>query len=596
MRGLTHRWLPPACSGRAGNAAGTPTIAGLSPLAARVLAARNIGAPDASGSPGDPARFLEPKLTDLHDPSLLPGVDRAAERILRAARDGEPIAIYGDYDVDGVCAAAILFHILRAVAPQARVGTYVPHRIDEGYGLNADALRTLAADGARLIVSVDCGVTAFEPALAARDAGADLIITDHHNLPAEGAGLPDAHTIVHPRLPGGAYPFGELCGAGVAFKLAWRIATMAAETDRVPDAMRRLLLDLLALASLGTIADVVPLLDENRVIARFGLGRLRSTELVGLNALIESAGLADERIDAEHVGFVLGPRLNACGRMGHARDAVEMLTVAEYDRALTIGRELNKLNDQRRATERAIAAQAIELAEQSGMTGEDRRAIVLAAEGWSPGVIGIVCSRLVEKYHRPTLLLQRDNGVCQGSGRSIDGFSLHAALESCADMLDRFGGHDMAAGLAVQTERFAAFADRFIAIANEKLGAAELTPTLRIDCDATLDELDPDSVRQLDRIGPFGRSNPTPSVLVRSVRLAGAEPLGAHGKHLALRVQAERRAMRVVAWNWGDRRSAMRIGEEVEMVVEPKLSTWATRRGGSPTVEPVLADLRFVRG
>ncbi len=585
MRGMTHRWLLPDSPGEAVGP-GAPVIAGLTPLAARVLSARGLGAAGAG------ARFLDPKMADLHDPSLLPGVDAAAQRILDGARKGERIAIYGDYDVDGVCAASILFHMLRHICPGADLVTYVPHRIDEGYGLNADALRSLAADGARLIVSVDCGVTAVEPALAARDAGADLIITDHHNLPHDPTNLPQAHTIVHPRLPGSGYPWGELCGAGVAFKLAWRLATLAHGSERVDQPTRRLLLDLLALAALGTIADVVPLLDENRVIARYGLGRLRSTELEGLNALIQAAELADENIDAEKVGFVLGPRLNACGRMGHARDAMEMLTTASFDRALTIAKELNRLNDQRRATERSIAAEAAELAEAAGMTHDDRRAIVLAKEGWSPGVIGIVCSRLVERFHRPTLLLQRDGDMCQGSGRSIDGFNLHGGLEACSDLLDRFGGHDMAAGLALRSDRLDEFVDRFTAIANEQVTVPQLTPSLRIDCDATLDELTPDAVQQLERLGPFGRSNPSPSIRLVGLQLAASpDPLGAHGKHLAIRVRSGDRFMRIVAWNWGDRRSSLHAGDTIDAVVEPKVSTWAMRRGGQPSVEPVLRDL-----
>lgn len=594
MRGITHRWLLPATpdgrSGADGARAGTPAPGGLSPLVARVLAARGLGAGEHA------ARFLEPRLADLHNPSLLPGVDRAAQRILDGLRRGERIAIYGDYDVDGVCATAILFHLLRHIHPSADIVTYVPHRIDEGYGLNADALRKLAADGANLIVSVDCGVTAAEPARAAADAGADLIITDHHNLPHDATQLPLAHTIVHPRLPGGAYPFGELCGAGVAFKLAWRLATLAHGSERVDEPTRHVLLDMLALASLGTIADIVPLLDENRVIARFGLGRLRSTALVGLNALIQASELAGSNIDAEQVGFVLGPRLNACGRMGHARDAVELFTLAKPERALQIAHDLNRLNEQRRSSERSIAAQAAALAETAGMTADDRRAIVLAGEGWSPGVIGIVCSRLVQRFHRPTLLLQRDNGVCQGSGRSVDGFDLHEALESCSDLLDRFGGHDMAAGLTLRTDRFEAFTERFTDLANQGLTIDALVPPLRIDCDATLEELTPEAVRQLDRLGPFGRSNPAPSIRLSGVRLAGPpEPLGQHGKHIAMRVQLGARVIRIVAWDWGERRASLRAGDEVDVVVEPKISTWAARRGGQPAVEPLLHDLMLRR-
>jgi single-stranded-DNA-specific exonuclease len=359
MRGLTHRWIPPDLndpggSPESGVATATVGAARLEPLVARVLLARGKRTYE------EIAAFCHPRLTDLHDPALLPDIDKAAQRLLSALSAGEPIVIYGDYDVDGMTATAILFHTMRAIAPGAPVSTYVPHRLDEGYGLHSEAIEQLAREGARVVVSVDCGVTAFEPATVARRLGLDLIITDHHNLAGEGAAstqgdeqLPDAFAVVHPRRKCSAYPFPDLCGAAVAFKLAWRMATTAAG-GRVGDAMRSTLLDMLALAALGTIADIVPLVGENRLIARHGLARLRSTGLQGLATLIEVSGLAGENIDAEHVGFWLGPRLNACGRMGHAREAVELLTTAPPDEARRIATKLTALNEDRQKTERAI--------------------------------------------------------------------------------------------------------------------------------------------------------------------------------------------------------------------------------------------------
>ena len=556
-------------------------------LTDRVLAARGITDPAAVTA------FLNPQLRSLHDPSTLPGLDAAAERLLRAVRDGEPVVIYGDYDVDGITATAILFHTLRTIRPDADVRTYVPHRLEEGYGLNSDAVRSLADQGARVVVSVDCGITAVGPAQTARELGVDLIITDHHNPPADSDPMPDA-LLVHPRLPGSAYPFGELCGAGVAYKLAWRLATLDAGGDRASEQMRTLLIDLLALAALGTVADVVPLLDENRVLTRFGLARCKHSPLIGLRALVSASGLDGEAIDAEGVGFKLGPRLNACGRMGHADQAVELFTTDDPDRAAEIAAELCRLNDSRRATERTIVDQAAEMAESAGMTGADRRAIVLAHEDWHPGVVGIVCSRLVERFARPAILMQikpgEDGPVCAGSGRSIDGFNLHAGLRSCADLLTSFGGHDAAAGLALPAENLGPFTDAFITEANARLRPEDLVRTAAFDCDAQLAELTPGSVGELDRLGPFGRSNPPVTIRVRRARITEIRTMGQRQNHAALRLECDGRAVRTVAWNWAERLSEQKlaVGERVDALLSPKLSTWQ----GSTRVEPELIDLR----
>ncbi|MFG0260473.1 MAG: DHH family phosphoesterase, partial [Phycisphaerales bacterium JB041] len=391
VRGMTARWArraPEPAIGFEGSQ--------ISPLAARVLASRGFE------SPSQAEAFLHPTLRELHDPSLLPDADRAAERIVAALRSGEQIVIYGDYDVDGITAAAILWHTCKALSPDGDIRTYVPHRLDEGYGLNAEAIGVLARSGAGVIISVDCGITAIEPARVARDLGVDLIITDHHNPPASDAEMPDAFAAVHPRVPGSRYPFGDLCGAGVAYKLAWRVVTLSEGSDRVSPRLREMLLHMLAFAALGSIADVVPLQDENRVIARFGLARIKRSPFAGLRALVDASGLGGDEIDAERVAFTLAPRLNACGRLGHARDAVRMFTEASYEEAYAIAEELNSQNAARRKIEDSIVKEAVELAEAAGMTGTERRAIVLARPGWHPGVVGIACSRLAERFCRPT--------------------------------------------------------------------------------------------------------------------------------------------------------------------------------------------------
>lgn len=577
-RGLKRRWQARNPEPEA------PALPG-EQLVDRVLRVRGLADPAAA------ERFLSPSLLHLHDPSQIPNLDTAAEKILDAARAGRPLVIYGDYDVDGITATTILYHVLRAIAPAAPISTYVPHRIEEGYGLNEQAIRSLAADGAKAIVTVDCGITAVHEATVAKSCGVDLIITDHHNPPAPGDPLPDA-TIVHPRLPGSAYPFGELCGAGVAYKLAWRLTTLHGGGDRAPESLRKLLVDLLPLAAIGTIADIVPLVDENRVIASFGLTRCKHAALLGLRALVTAANLDGEKIDAEKVGFSLGPRLNACGRLGHARDAVELFTTDDPARAAVIAADLCRLNDDRRATERKIVDHAAELAEAAGMTATDRRAIVLADPEWHTGVIGIVCSRLVDRFARPTVLLQRKpDGTCSGSGRSIDGFSLHAALHECREHLTTFGGHDMAAGLSLPADGLDAFTDAFTTLVNDKLTPDDLVRSASYDAEVTLDELRPRAVAELDRLAPFGASNPPVAVRVNDLRVGDVRPLGKRGDHLAIRLDAPggSGSVRTLAWGWGRDGVELAPGQSLDALVTPKLNHW----NGRTSVEPELIDIRI---
>lgn len=582
-------------------------------LLQRILAARQLLDLDAI------QRFCEPRLSHLHDPGLMPGVDVAAARIVEAVRRDELIAIYGDYDVDGVCATAILYHTIKTVQPAARIRTYVPHRLDEGYGLNADALSQLRAEGVSLVVSVDCGISAIAAAQVAAQIGLDLIITDHHDLhvsmerssdggqPAASRNmnddmvsresapvLPDALALVHPRLPGSQYPFGELCGAGVAFKLAWRFGTAWCNSQRVSAQLQQTLVSMLPLAALATIADVVPLIGENRVLAAFGLRIIKQTPLPGLRALIEAAGVMDEKIDCEKVGFLLAPRLNACGRMGHAAEAVELLTTAGPEGAASIARRLTQLNQHRQSVERTIFDAAARLAEDNGMTRSDRRAIVLAHESWHPGVVGIVCSRLVDRFTRPAVLVQRGQDTCKGSARSIEGYSIHEALSAASAWLTTYGGHAMAAGLTLPPANFDAFADALLAHANQHIDRQQLTPAITIDCDAAMDDLSIECVQRLHALAPFGRGNDPP--LLRLADAVVVEPprqMGSQGRHLQLKLRqasasnGARRVMRGVWWNAGDRAADLAAGMRLDLAIEPKLNQY----NGLTSVEVHVQDV-----
>ena len=572
LRGLLSRWTPRGPSSHG-------------PLIQRILAARGLA------DPASAAAFLKPQLTHLHEPGLMPGIDASALRLVQALRNNQQIVIYGDYDVDGITATSVLYHALKCLEPAADVRTYIPHRIDEGYGLNAEALCSLADAGADVIVTVDCGITAVEPArtFAQHTQGrVDLIITDHHNVPSEGQELPHAFALVHPRLPGSTYPFGELCGAGVAYKLAWRIGTAWSGESRVPERMRALLIELLALVSMGIVADIVPLVDENRVLAHFGLGRIRSSQLPGLHELISSSGLDGEKIAAEDVGFKLGPRLNASGRMGHAREALELLTVASGPRAIEIADMLSRKNDERRAVEKSIVEQAESMAIAAGMTTPDKRAIVLGHPNWHAGVVGIACSRLVEKYHRPVILMGGNEHGFHGSGRSVPGFSLHAALEDCRAVLDSFGGHDMAAGVRLAAGNLAAFTELFIQAANAKLAPADLIGHAHFDADVSLEELEPGTVLEMKRLEPFGRDNPKVVLRLPDTTVKGRPTLmGRDASHLSFRVGTGQRQLRIVGWRLGALAQSIPDGARASLLFTPSINDFAGRK----SVEGELVDI-----
>jgi single-stranded-DNA-specific exonuclease len=546
-------------------------------VVAQVLGQRGYETPEAARA------FLKPELSQLHEPAAMPGLMLAADRLVAAARAGEPIVIYGDYDVDGITGSAILWQALRLADANVRV--YVPHRLEEGYGLNMEAVEKLAAEGARVLVTVDCGISGVAEAARAQELGLDVIITDHHE--PNPALLPPALALVNPKLPDSPYPFKELSGAGIALKLAWAIGQKLSQRQRVSDAFREFLISATGLAALGTIADVVPLVGENHVIASFGLRALGAAKNPGIAAIIEVAGITGKAIEADHVGFMIGPRLNAAGRMGHAREAVELLTTAGPEAARTIAKELDRRNRERQELEKQILAEA-EAQAAATFRPERDAAIVLSGAGWHTGVIGIVASRIVERYWRPTFLIGITEGHAQGSGRSIAGFHLYQALVACEKHLTNYGGHAMAAGIRLSEAAVPAFREAFLAQAAKMLSPEQLKARLTVDAEANIADMDVATVRLLEHMGPFGAGNPRAVFAVREVKLA-APPrrIGRRGDHLEMHLTHGGRARRALGWNMGAACDALGRAGSCGAAFTCRVSNFS----GKPEVELHLKDL-----
>ncbi|MEZ6063373.1 MAG: single-stranded-DNA-specific exonuclease RecJ [Planctomycetaceae bacterium] len=516
----------------------------VSPLVAQVLIARGFSTAELAKG------FLDARLVDLREPSLLPGVSEAADRIVAAVKSGRRVTIYGDYDVDGVTATSILWHCLKLTG--ANVDYYIPCRMEEGYGLNSAAIRQLhEEDASRLLVSVDCGIASVEEAQLAKQLGLELIITDHHHI---GDQLPDAAALVHPRLPGTDYPFGELCGAGVAFKLAWAVCQLLGDGKKASPKMREFLKSAVGLAAVGTVADVVPLIDENRIIVRYGLHSLRENPSIGLAALMKIAKLdSGQLLKAEDIAFGLAPRINAAGRLGQARLAVELLTTSDPDRAVALAVYVDELNKNRKTVERRILKEAKELV-AAHPEWADHPTLVLAHRDWHPGVIGIVASRVAEAFEKPTVLISlKDDGTGSGSGRSWGGFDLYSGLEACSDCLTGFGGHKAAAGVRLHASAVDELRTSLANWAEGHFSPTDDDLSLRIDAEVHLSEVTRQAVLELDRLGPFGEANPQPRFVATGVRLA--EPpktMGEGARHLSLRVNHHSTVLRAVAFGRGE--------------------------------------------
>lgn len=559
----------------------------VSPIVAQVLFNRGIS--DETGA----RRFLDPQMADMHPPEMLHGVSEAADRIAAAAKAGRKIVLYGDYDVDGITGVSILWHCLKLAG--ANVDWYVPHRLEEGYGVNIDAVEAIASDGAGVIVTVDCGVTATEPAEVARRRGVEFIVTDHHQPHVDACGntiLPDT-VIVHPtvsRETPSAYPNPHLSGAGVALKLAWAIAQKFSNSQKVQPEYREFLVDATGLAALGTIADVVPLIGENRIIAQHGLRGLSKSKLPGLRALIESADLTGRALSGYDIGFKLGPRLNAIGRMGHARLAVELLTRATGAEATAIARNLHDQNTARQRLQNRIAKEARQLVIDQRQNDDTVRGIVLASSNWHAGVIGIVASKVMEEFGRPTVMIALENGVGQGSGRSIRNFPLHEALGHCRDHLISFGGHAMAAGFKIDSGKVEEFRTAFQNRAGQMLTPADLRPKLAIDDEVTLGDLSLSLVSDFGRLEPFGASNPAARLATGWLEVAG-EPrvVGSGGAHLQVTLTDGVHRCKGIAFGMAKHAEDLANHRRCRAAFQPIVNEWQGRR----SVEMQIVDFQF---
>lgn len=564
-----RRWLPRGECPEADAVALLARELPLSPLVARLLLVRGL-----TGSAA--GEFLSGRLADLPDPLLLPDMERAARRVAAAVESGEPVAVHGDYDVDGITGTTLLVEGLRACG--AQIDYHIPLRLKDGYGLSGSALESAAAAGIRLVISVDCGVSAHDEARLARELGLDLVITDHHQPPPE---LPRAFAIVNPQRAESAFPFRDLAGVGVAFFLLAAVRRMLREsgcfaTHAEPDI--RGVLDLVAL---GTIADLVPLQGVNRTLTRIGLSLLDSGSRPGVRALKEVAGV--KAVNGGVVGFQLAPRLNAAGRLEDAARGVDLLLEADYCKALETARLLDRFNRERQQIELQALEEALDMV--AALPADRTCSIVLARDGWHSGVIGIVASRLVEKFYRPTVLIALDGEGGKGSARSIRGVHLYRALQECASTLLAFGGHEMAAGLSLARDQVTIFTQRFETVAKAVLTDEDLIPVLLYDGVALLDELDFEQVAALERLSPFGMGNPEPVLLIENVRARQLQRVGEG--HL-----------RFIACQGGESHPAIAFGMaarqadfqgDVDLLVSPQINRYNGR-------EMVQLRVRDVRG
>ena len=489
-------------------------------------------------------KFLRPSREHLHDPMLLPDMDKAVDRLVRAVTAGETVLVHGDYDVDGQCATTIMTRTIRQLGGKAV--PFVPHRIRDGYDLSAAGVQKAVEVGAQVILTLDCGTTAVEPVAQARALGMDVVIADHHQL---GPERPDALALVNPRRPDNSYPCPDLCGAGLAWKLAVALTRAMGREEQYP-------WYLLDLAALATVADLVPLCDENRVIVRLGLKMMKETRWPGLRALMATAGLANKSIRAGQVAFVLGPRINAAGRVGDANDGLRLLLADTAEEAEPLAAQLERQNAERQALDQRTLDEALEVLALD-YDPERHAGVVLAREGWHPGVIGIVASRVVERIARPTFLVAIDGETGKGSGRSVPKVDLHRALSHCSDLLEKWGGHKMAAGLTIHRDQLEDFKVAFNEACLNQARPEDLVPTQRVDVVVELSELTDEFERMLRALEPTGMGNPGPVFGLEGVALHGV-PRAIGERHIRFVLTDGSKRLRTVAWG---------MREDVERVV-----------------------------
>jgi single-stranded-DNA-specific exonuclease len=540
------------------------------PVLARVLYARKIEAPQIPS-------FLAAR-GPLGDPFLMAGMARAVARLRQAMRADESIVVYGDFDADGVSATVLLLNALQQLG--ARVEAYIPDRFNEAYGLNKPALQRLRQGGARLVVTVDCGVRSVDEVRYAHSIGLDMIVTDHHSVPPE---IPSAVAVINPKQPDCRYPFKQLSGVGVAFKLAEALFRVTRKMERRADASldAQAYIDLVAL---GTVADIVPLVDENRLLVRQGLDVLRSAPRPGVAALMAQAGVRQQTTSSTDIGFRLAPRLNAAGRLKSARLAYDLLSTASEDTGRALAEELGGVNQQRQALLEKQVAEARQI------LGASTTQPVLVVDGpdFHEGIVGLIASRLVEEYYRPTLVMRRGPQTTRGSARSIEGFHITAALDACAHLLLRHGGHERAAGFTLPTENLEALRQHLLAFGQSHLSEEMLTSRYLVDAIVPLADLQASTPAALALLEPFGEQNPEPALATLGLRIAALRPVGEQGKHLQLQVTDGVRYVPAIAFRQGHRSAELEVGQFVDLVYRPTLNEWQ----GEASLQLVVQAIR----
>ena len=538
------------------------------PVLAAILLARDVH------EPSEARRFLNPSLGDLHDPFLLPDMERAVDRVIRAIEEREPILIHGDYDADGITSTTLLVRFLQKLG--AQVHYFLPHRFEDSYGLSESAVRT-SADLARLIIAVDCGVRDHDAVACAYAQDQDVIIVDHHE---PGDDLPDPALVIDPKRKDSCYPERELAAVGLAFKLASGICE---KLDLSQRSLQRAFLDVVAI---GTITDVCPLIGENRIMTAVGLQLLPHTRKVGLQVLLELCELG-EQISAQDVAFRLGPRLNAVGRMADATDALELLLTEDEDEARRTALHLDSLNRQRQREQETIFRQALEMVERDVDLAEDR-VVVLARQGWHRGVVGIVASKVLEATGLPTLLMAIEGDRARGSARSIDGFNVAGALGHCSDLLGRHGGHSLAAGFELGIDDIDALRERLNKLGRETITEDDLRPQVMVDVEVDPAEVTRELAAGLGALEPCGSANPAPLLALRGLTVRQSRTVGAAGKHLKLVLDVGGRKMGAIGFGLGDRLDQVQAGSLIDLCFVPKLDDYT----GVERLQLQIVDLR----
>jgi len=542
---------------------------GIPPVISQILVNRGLKTPEELKS------FFYPSLSDLADPFLIPDMDKAVERLLKALRNRERIVIFGDYDVDGITSTALLYYVLNRFG--ADVIWYLPDRLLEGYGLSEKGIDEALSKGATLLVSVDCGITGIDSVEYARSKGMDCIITDHHE---PGDRIPDAVAIVDPKLSKEDTPFRELAGVGVAYKLADALYEALGED-------KTFLHKHLDLVGLGTIADIVPLTKENRILARFGLRTLESTSKPGIKALLQIAGLLGNELSSWHVVFVLAPRLNAVGRIGNPSLAFNLLTSNSHGEALEMAKKLEEENKLRKKLDERIFAEALELAEQTVKPTD--RAIVLSSDSWHLGVIGIVASRLVERYYRPAVMISTIDGIGKGSARSIPGFHLLDAIRHTSHLLSKFGGHKYAAGLCIEPDNIEEFKEEFQKYASGHIEDDDLIPRLTINAKILPEEIDLNLIKWLELFNPFGPENMRPIFLIENAEIIG-QPRIVGANHLRFKIRNSARAIDTIGFGFGEYKNSITMHTRpVNLAVVIEKNTYF----GDPDVQLRVKDIKL---